>query len=127
MVNVPLGRTLYTFPTKSKTNFPGDSFTTLDTATASRPAQPVVNVGNIADGEGTVTVSPGDLYHENPYNRFVITFTAKGPMYSDSDEIITTLERQKAHILIQFPFDAFGDHAVTQVTNLTISRGTRGY
>ena len=106
-VNVPLGRTLYTFPTKSKTNFPGDAFTTLDTAegdhdssatTASRPAQPVVNVGNIADGEGTVTVSPGNLYHENPYKRFVITFTAKGPMYSDSDEIIThTGTTESAH------------------------------
>ena len=39
--------------------------------------------------------------------------------------LLPTLERQKAHILIQFPFDAFGPHTVTQVTNLTISRGTK--
>ena len=96
-----------------------------------QPAQPMINVGNIVDGEGTVVVSPGDLYRGNPYSNFKITFTAKGPMYSDSDEVKIDidgdadaarntgyLEREKAHILIQFPF------AKTAVNNLSVSRGT---
>ena len=82
------------------------------------PVHPVINVGNIIEGEGDVEISPDDLYRGNLYRNFKITFKAKGPMYSDPEDLTTTLEKEKAHILINFPFPA------ASVKNLQISRGT---
>ena len=128
-VNVPSGRTSYTFVTKSKTNLPGDSLTMLDAQFGAdsddpRPAQPMINVGNIAEGEGTVAIAPGELYRGNPYNNFTITFTAKGPMYSDSDELTTVPEHEKAHILIQFPIDFTKELSRADLNLSVSSRGT---
>ena len=54
--------------------------------------QPIVRVGSVVNGKGTVTVDPPAVYERERDRNFQITFEAAGPMYDVYDDGVLSID-----------------------------------
>ena len=85
---------------------PDDDPATADVDESDVDPQPKINVGNVADGRGTIKVSP-IVYQSETDRHIQLTFTAAGPMYdvgtTINSNVVITIPQGLGSVADTFP------------------------